>query len=64
MGERLTLILSGGNALGAYQAGAYETLHAEGLQPAEIVAVSTGAINAALIAGSPPQERLERLRRF
>lgn len=64
MGERLTLILSGGNALGAYQAGAYETLHAEGLHPAEIVAVSTGAINAALIAGSPPQERLERLRRF
>ncbi|MFD2836760.1 patatin-like phospholipase family protein [Azotobacter vinelandii] len=56
MTDRITLILSGGNALGAYEAGAYEALHERGLQPARFVAVSTGAINAALIAGNPPEK--------
>lgn len=64
MTERITLILSGGNALGAYEAGAYETLEAQGLHPDQITAVSTGAINAALIAGSAPEKRVETLRRF
>ncbi|ACO78223.1 hypothetical protein AvCA_20180 [Azotobacter vinelandii CA] len=64
MTDRITLILSGGNALGAYEAGAYEALHERGLQPARFVAVSTGAINAALIAGNPPEKRTDCLRRF
>ncbi|TWI57343.1 NTE family protein [Pseudomonas duriflava] len=64
MTEHTLLVLSGGNALGAYEAGAYETLHAQGLHPERIVAVSTGAINAALIAGNPPEKRVERLRGF
>ncbi|WP_346797969.1 patatin-like phospholipase family protein [Halomonas sp. Bachu 37] len=64
MAERTTLILSGGNALGAYQAGAYETLHERGMRPDEIFAVSTGAINAALIAGTPAEKRVDALRDF
>lgn len=64
MTERITLILAGGNALGAYEAGAYETLHERGLYPERFVAVSTGAINAALIAGNPLEKRVDSLRRF
>lgn len=64
MAERMTLILSGGNALGAYQGGAYETMHERGMCPDQIFAVSTGAINAVLIAGNPPEKRLDALRGF
>ena len=64
MAELSTLILSGGSALGAYQAGAYETLHERGILPDQIFAVSSGAVNAALIAGNPPEKRVSVLRRF
>ena len=64
MVERTTLVLSGGNALGAYQAGAYEALHGAGVRPDRIVATSIGAVNAAIIAGNPPEQRIESLRRF
>jgi len=58
------LVLQGGGALGAYQAGAYEAL-AERAQSLDWVAgISIGAINAALIAGNPPQRRVDRLRAF
>ena len=58
------LVLQGGGALGAYQAGAYEAL-AERAQTLDWVAgISIGAINAALIAGNPPQRRVDRLRAF
>jgi NTE family protein len=58
------LVLQGGGALGAYQAGVYEELHARGLAPDWVTGVSIGAINAALIAGNRPDDRVERLRRF
>ncbi|MBZ5487709.1 patatin-like phospholipase family protein [Halomonas aquamarina] len=64
MAEQRILILSGGNALGAYQGGAYETLHEQGFHPEQIFAASIGAINAALIAGNPPAKRMEALSRF
>lgn len=64
MTEQMTLILSGGNALGAYQGGAYATLHERGMTPDQIFAVSIGAINAALIAGNPPEKRLDALSSF
>ncbi|MEC9482869.1 MAG: patatin-like phospholipase family protein, partial [Halomonas sp.] len=64
MAERTTLILSGGNALGAYQGGAYETLHDRGVHPEQLFAVPTGAVNAALIAGNPPEKRVDVLRSF
>ena len=64
MVERTTLVLSGGSALGAYQAGACEALCGEGVRPDRIVATSIGAVNAAIIAGNPPDRRIESLRRF
>lgn len=58
----ITLVLAGGNALGAYQAGVYAALHDHGLMPSRIVGVSAGAINGALIAGNAPADRIARLR--
>src|SRR5712664_1061945 len=62
--EGISLVLQGGGALGAYQAGVYQALHEAGLEPDWVVGVSIGAINAALIAGNPPERRLERLTAF
>jgi NTE family protein len=50
--------------LGAYHAGVYEGLVAAGFSPDWVVGISIGAINAALIAGNPPERRTERLREF
>ena len=58
------LLLQGGGALGAYQAGAYEGLVEAGIVPDWVVGISIGGINAALIAGNPPGRRVERLREF
>lgn len=63
-GEKDVLVLQGGGALGAYQAGAYEALAAAGRRPDWIAGISIGAINAALIAGNPPERRVERLHAF
>ena len=57
-------MLQGGGALGAYQAGVYETLAAMGHTPDWVAGISIGAINAALIAGNPPARRVERIREF
>ena len=46
------LVLQGGGALGAYQAGVYATLAERGYDPDWISGVSIGAINGALIAGN------------
>jgi NTE family protein len=62
--QRIALIFQGGGALGAYQAGVYEALHEEGIEPDWVTGVSIGAINSALIAGNPRAKRLERLRTF
>jgi NTE family protein len=62
--ERVALVLQGGGALGAYQAGVYEALAEAAIHPNWIAGVSIGAINAALIAGNPPQVRVDRLREF
>jgi len=58
------LVLQGGGALGSYQAGVYEALAAEGVTPQWVAGISIGAINAAIIAGNPPERRVERLRDF
>jgi len=62
--DHIALVLQGGGALGAYQAGVYEELCATGYKPEWIAGVSIGAINAALIAGNPPERRSERLSEF
>src|SRR5271155_384782 len=58
------LVLQGGGALGAYQAGVYEGMAERGFAPNWVTGVSIGAINGALIAGNVPERRLERLRAF
>ena len=60
--EKFVLVLQGGGALGAYQAGAYEALDEIGLLPDWVAGISIGAINAAIIAGNPPDARVGRLR--
>ncbi len=62
--DRIALVLSGGGALGAYQAGAYAALENGGVRPNWIAGTAIGAINAAIIAGNLPHERSLRLRQF
>ena len=62
--EKIVLVLQGGGALGAFQAGAYEALSRAGQEPEWLAGISIGSINAALIAGNRPEERLDALRRF
>ena len=58
------LVLQGGGALGAYQAGVYEALVETNVRPNWIAGISIGAITSAIIAGNPLETRLERLREF
>src|SRR5690349_11222945 len=60
----IVLVLQGGGALGAYQAGVYQALHEHGLAPDWIVGTSIGAINAVVIAGNDPDTRLARIKAF
>ena len=61
---RRILVLQGGGALGSYQAGVYEALSRAGPEPDWLAGISIGAINAAIIAGNAPGQRLERLQEF
>ena len=58
------LVLQGGGALGAYQVGVYQALHEAGIEPDWVVGTSIGAINASLIAGNDPPDRMSRLQEF
>jgi NTE family protein len=62
--EGVVLVLQGGGALGAYQAGVFQAIHEANIEVTWLCGTSIGAINAALIAGNPPERRLERLREF
>src|ERR1700724_423552 len=62
--ECIALLLQGGGALGAYQAGVYEALTEADLQPDWVAGISIGAINGALIAGNAPEARVDKLRTF
>jgi len=62
--ECIALLLQGGGALGSYQAGVYEALAEADLQPDWVAGISIGAINAAIIAGNPPKDRVAKLREF
>jgi NTE family protein len=63
-GEDCILVLQGGGALGAYQAGMFEALCQSYREPAWVAGVSIGAVNAALIVGNPVHARIARLREF
>jgi len=62
--DTIALALQGGGALGAYQAGVYEALDEAGIVPNRLSGISIGALNAAIIAGNPPERRVERLHEF
>jgi len=58
------LVLQGGGALGSYQAGAFQALCHSGFEPDWVAGISIGAVNAAIIAGNPPDKRVDRLKEF
>ena len=62
--DRVALVLQGGGALGAYQAGVYQALHEAEIEPDWVSGVSIGAINSAIIAGNSRKRRLEKLHSF
>ena len=61
---QVVLVLQGGGALGAYQGGVYQALHEANIEPDWIVGTSIGAINASIIAGNEPADRLAKLKDF
>jgi NTE family protein len=61
---QVVVVLQGGGALGAYQGGVYQALHEAGVEPDWIIGTSIGAINAAIITGNRPEDRLARLQEF
>jgi NTE family protein len=61
---QIVLVLQGGGALGAYQAGVYEALHEAHVEPDWVIGTSIGAINGAIIAGNPREQRIDRLKQF
>jgi NTE family protein len=61
---QVVLVLQGGGALGAYQVGVYQALHEAGVEPDWIIGTSIGAINASIITGNKPQDRLAKLNDF
>lgn len=62
--DTVALVLQGGGALGSYQAGVVEELGLAGIEIDWVAGISIGAINAAIVAGNPPERRLERLHAF
>jgi NTE family protein len=62
--EVIALLLQGGGALGSYQAGVYQALAEADLHPDWVAGISIGAINSAIIAGNPPDKRVDRLAEF
>jgi len=62
--ECIALLLQGGGALGSYQAGVYQALSEANLHPDWVAGISIGAINSAIIAGNPPEQRVAKLRAF
>src|ERR1700726_1580987 len=54
----------GGGALGSYQAGVYEALASSDYKPDWVAGISIGAINAAIIVGNRPENRVKCLRSF
>lgn len=62
--KETVLIFQGGGALGAYQCGAYDGLARAGIEPTWLAGISIGAINSAIVAGNPPEKRVERMHEF
>lgn len=61
---RIAYVFQGGGALGAYQVGVYKALSQNHYQPDWVIGTSIGAINASIIAGNLPSERIQKLEKF
>lgn len=62
--EQIALVLQGGGALGSYQAGVFEGMAQAGIEPSWVAGISIGALNAAVIAGNAPEQRVTALKGF
>jgi NTE family protein len=62
--DGVALVLQGGGALGAYQAGVFQAIYEANIEVSWVCGTSIGAVNGALIVGNPPERRVERLREF
>ena len=60
----LALVFGGGNAVAAYDAGAFEAVAEAGYEPDHVAGSSAGAMTAVLVAGNPPERRVAALRAF
>lgn len=58
------LCLAGGNALGAFHVGAWAAIEQSGLRVTRMSGASIGAVVAAVIAGNPPDRRVQALHDF
>lgn len=62
--DLVVLVLQGGGALGAFQAGVYEAMIDLGIELDWVAGISIGAVNAAIIAGNPRDQAVGKLREF
>ncbi len=62
--DQVALVLQGGGALGSFQAGVIESLAQLSIEIDWVAGISIGAINAAIIAGNPPERWVDQLNRF
>jgi len=62
--DQVALVLQGGGALGSFQAGVIESLEQLSIEIDWVAGISIGAVNAAIIAGNPPERWVDQLNRF
>lgn len=64
MNNKIAFVLQGGGALGAYQAGACQSLIENKVEPDWMIGISIGALNTAIVAGNKPENRISALENF
>lgn len=62
--RKIIYVFQGGGALGSFQVGGVEALHESGYRANMVVGISIGGFNAAIVAGNPPEKRVEMLKKF
>lgn len=62
--DLVVLVLQGGGALGAFQAGVYEALIDLGIELDWVAGISIGAVNAAIIAGNERNQAVGKMQQF
>ena len=62
--DLVVLVLQGGGALGAFQAGVYEAMIELGIELDWVAGISIGAVNAAIIAGNERDQAVGKMRTF